>query len=451
MLRSRTRSDFEANSVKGSYLYTSGYGGTIDRKFPAYDGSSQFVIDYPPFARFGKHKALPGLNPVQMSKIVMLPPKQPVVIYKGKNSFGTALASGANLAMLDIQPGAGTWNPPAALPLTTVSTQWESYLLQRAYARASSAEYGFGVTIGEIAETAAFLAKPLETIIKLSNKAFRGISHIYRDGVKTSIKVSRRATKRQVRRIHEITVAHPLSSSLRVIDESANHWLAYKFGVLPVLDDVQKALKFRDENLKRHLGIQISRVKGMLTDVTTSMSVLETSGYNPIFYDVFIVKRVIDQHFSGLYWKNCIQAPLYNFLEGIGFAPPQLVTLAYELIPLSFVVDRFIDIKSFVLGNIGSLEKQTFGSYCSRKIETTYSSSVANIKFGSSRSWLIPCNANSQLIGGARFEQLARSVNSQRPNFPVVNPAWREQLVADATNMSLIWGRLRTHVGKIME
>lgn len=448
MVRRRSRMDWNKTRVEGHYRQKGFAARGLSYDIGFSEGEFQIVEDVYPTRMRKTNTSVPVLNPFRASKIVLAPDPK-ILVYKGSNASITYSLTGRNFGQHYARPVISLVNPPTAPAFTNVLPEWAGYLLQRCYSKASSAEYGFGVTIGEVAETAAFLAKPLEGIVKLSSKAFAGCSAVYNHGTKVAVRIARETSGRRLRRIMETTSAHPVDSSLRIIDESAGHWLAYKFGVLPILDDVQKALKFRDENLVRHLGMRISRVKGRKTDVTSSVYTKDAAFYQ-FTSDVFGVKRVIDQHTAGLYWKNCIQAPLYNFLEGIGFAPPQLVTLAYELIPLSFVVDRFIDIKSFVNGNLGSLEKDTFGSYCTRKISTTYEASCSNLRIGFT-GFVVPVSTNRPVVGHSRYEQVARSVNLQRPNFPVVNPAWRDQLIADATNLSLIWGRLRTHVGKIME
>lgn len=161
----------------------------------------------------------------------------------------------------------------------------------------------------------------------------------------------------------------------------------------------------------------------------------------------FATARTLDQYHLGLYFRNRITAPIVNFVENLGFAPWQLPSLAWELIPLSFVVDRFIDVKSFVRGNIGSLTKETYGSFCTRKIETTYSATVHKLCYASPYWPLVPDSGMSSVV---KYEQMARAVNLSRPNFPVINPRWRDELTADATNLSLIWGRLRTFVSKAL-
>lgn len=395
-------------------------------------------------------EVVPPLKEVQMSK-VEFPLTKELVRYERMNATEQIVAEGPNAALVPF-----SWcinqalKPPNTLSFVQVDSAVYGYLLQRAYSRMSTAEFDFGVTIGEVAETAAFLAKPLAGIVALSKFAFAGFSAIKTHGVKTYGRVAKNVTKRELDRIKRTTFKHPLDSSLRILDESANHWLAYKFGVLPLVDDVAKVMEFKENNIQRLTGLRVARVRGKLTDTTNGELVNDAYFYGQWYLSWMLTARKTDQHHCGLYFRNKVTAPVVNFIENLGFAPWQLPSLAYELIPLSFVVDRFIDIKSFVRGNIGGLTKETFGSFCTRKVTTTYASSVNKICLGAPSMPLTPTNCKD-LRSSMTYEQMARAVNQSRPNFPVVNPYWRDQLIADATNLSLIWGRLRTNVGKILE
>lgn len=418
----------------------------------AVQGSAQQVYDEhcPSPFKIKKKSEVPPLRPVKMSKTEIFTKDPYNVTYNsgpGRGQF-TYFLKGLNLGLVAFDNGnLGVNRPPLPASFIDVDTKVAGYLLQRAYSKMSSAEYDFGVTIGEVAETASFLAKPLGGIAKLSSLAFAGCNAIYRHGTTTVLSIAKNASERKLKRLKEATFAHPIDSSLRILDESANHWLAYKFGVLPLIDDIGKALEFKENNVAQQLGLQIARVKGKKIDKTTS-TVYTGLIYGDFKYDAWVVNRSEDRHTCGLYFKNAVQAPLVNFMEKLGFAPWQLPSLAYELIPLSFVVDRFIDIKSFVRGNIGSLAKNTLGSYCSRKITTVCTTQLQNV--GLDTYFRMPVKTNANLSGTWQSQQLCRLINPDRPNFPVINPYWRDQLIADATNLSLIWGRLRTHVGKLL-
>lgn len=433
------------------------YSAVLDK--PAGGGYKQMVYDFHERSadRFAKQNArnianlrlLPPLHEVQMSKLVYsCASKDVTYTLTDKQPSFKAKMVGANLA-LSAWIGNLTIKPPSSIGFITVDDKVASYLLQRAYSKMSSAEYDFGVTVGEVAETAAMLAAPLSGITKLSVKALAGVRAIYKHGTTTCIQIAKNATARESRRLLATTRKHPIDTSLRIVDETANHWLAYKFGVLPFVEDVGKVIQFAQDGVAPMFGLRVARVKGWKTDTTSSD--LNNLQYVSTWlaFTVSSVQRTIDRHYLGLYWRdrNCV--PLIQFAETIGFAPWQLPSLAYELIPLSFVVDRFIDIKSFVRGNIGSLSKDTFGAFCTRKRSTTYSNFVQSITL---RVVSAPnsMTADNQLIATAQYDQMHRTINPQRPNFPVVNPYWRDQLVADATNLSLIWGRLRTHVGKLL-
>lgn len=424
---------------------------------PVISGSSQVVQDYYVKRPFRPTKdGVPPLNDVVMSKILYEVPQKGDVEYRFENSDYIWSAKGASVAAYPMNAGmSAELTPPryaANLNTTFVQSQVASYLLQRAYSKMSSPEYNMGVTLGEIAETASMLAAPLSGIVKLSRKAFAGFSDIRTYGAKTVAKVAKNVTKREMRRIMKTTIRHPSNTSLRILDETANHWLAYKFGVLPLVEDVGNYLKMVENEISPTFGLKLAKVKGYTTDTTVSgvqnNVACYSNSWEALIFDVFAVKRTIDYHTCGLYWRNQVTSPLANYLEQVGLAPWQFPSLMYELIPLSFVVDRFIDIKSFVRGNLGATEnlKQTFGNYVSRKVTTVWSYSLSNIRLSSSGR--PPAKVNQRLTSSATLSMIARSINNERPNFPVVNPYWQQQLEADMTNMSLIWGRLRTFVGK---
>lgn len=424
---------------------------------PVISGASQVVQDYYVKRPFRRTKdGVPPLNEVVMSKILYEVPQKGDVVIKYENKDYIWSATGASVAAFPFTSGmSAELTPPryaANLQTTYVQSQVASYLLQRAYSKMSSPEYNMGVTLGEVAETASMLAKPLSGIVKLSRKAFAGLSSVRSHGALTVAKVAKNATKKQVRRIMETTIRHPSNASLRVLDETANHWLAYKFGVLPLVEDVGNYLKMVENEISPTFGLKLAKVKGFTTDTTVSgvqnNMACYSNSWDTIVFNTFAVKRTIDFHTCGLYWRNQVTSPLANFLEQTGLSPWQFPSLMYELIPLSFIVDRFIDIKSFVRGNLGSTEnlKQTFGNYVSRKVTTVWSYSLSDIRLVSSGFPL--AKVNQRLTSSATLSMIARSINNERPNFPVVNPYWQQQLEADMTNMSLIWGRLRTFVGK---
>jgi len=451
---------------RDSYRYTDGlmtfgliggsvYSAQLVSIMPA--GEMQAVLDEgikQPYRRWGN--ILPPLHSVQMSKCVTPPTKDGDWVnwmYRYPGTSYYFAYKGPNLAYFPLTSGIYSETAiPLGCDLISTESNVNSWILQRAYSKMSSAEFDFGVTLGEVAETAAFLAGPLGKIASLSSAAFRGASALYTQGTKTCVRVAKNASAKHARRLLATTKQHPLDTSLRIVDETANHWLAYKFGVLPLIDDIGKALDFKERNVAQAFGLQCARVKGpkiqtLNQKVTKNSAPLAGGG---IAFDLWAVRQSTDQYSCGIYFRNKCNEPLVNFMEKLGFAPWQLPSLAWELIPLSFVVDRFIDVKSFVRGNIGSLSKETYGSWITRKLETVTTANLTRMRIGGTTdSYLVP-NLKQQTAVLVK-SQMVRILNQPRPSFPVVNPYWRDQMTADMTNLSLIWGRLRTHVGKLIE
>lgn len=459
MIRLRQMADYEEIPIKATkYWSYYKYWRDLTKNVPfsgamRTNGKAQTVLE-PDFVRrtmptslFARYSStVPFLNPVQMSKVTYPPTtSRDLVHYSYQDAVTQITALGPNAALVPLTYSGPNVKVPNTVELTEVNLKMASYLLQKAYSRMSTAEFDFGVTVGEVAETAAMLALPLGGIAKLTRFAFAGFDAIATQGLTTYGRIARNVSSRELRRLKGITLEHPLRSSLRIVDESANHWLAYKFGVLPFIEDVNKVLDFKGGNVAAQTGLRCARVASKVTDTTVSDLVNDSPFSTAWWISYFATARKTDQHHCGLYFRNKINAPLVNFMESIGFAPWQLPSLTWELIPLSFVVDRFIDVKSFVRGNIGGLSKETFGSFCTRKIDTTYAVAVHKIATASPSFKL---SATKPLRAQMKYEQMARAVNLTRPKFPVVNPHWQQQLTADATNLALIWGRLRNLIRK---
>lgn len=410
--------------------------------------SAQSVYDTYPHQKISMHRNVPPLNPVQMSKISK-PGCEDVVKYVAENASAKYSLSGDNLASaLVSRSSVDEFQPYRSNDFTTVRTDVASYLYQRALSRASTAEYDFGPLVGEIAETAALLASPLRAFNKLSTKVFDGVTFLSKHRIgehpRVVFRVAKNASRKAKETLYDASVKHPFNTSLRIADESANHWLAYKFGVCPILDDISKIQQFYEKNVRALMGVRCVRLNGWKTNETKSRLDKGTIWYN-FSSTLFRVRREEDRHSFGLYFKNNAATPFANFMESLGFSQFAVPVLAYELLPLSFVVDRFIDIKSFIRGNLGGLNKQFLGYYCSRKVTVNWSFACHDLKYGYPVK--VPCTASKALLANATSQRLARVVNLDRPNFPVINPYWRQQLEADATNLSLIWGRLRNLVG----
>lgn len=336
------------------------------------------------------------------------------------------------------------YDPTRTLTEATRDTRWESYAYQKVLSKINSAEINLGMPLGELAETVHMLASPLKSIVKLSRKYIHSRIRKVGFGNTAYTVVEKRplskTISRDYRKMMEATKAHPVNAGLRIVDESADYWLGYKFGVLPLLDTIGEVFKLQQEGVDPITGIHPARVRLTASDKTyTQQSKVSVGNLDMVIFDHV---RDILEYSCGAYYRANIGSPLVSYMGALGVAPWQWSGLAYELIPLSFVVDRFIDIKSFIYGNMPNPYREVLGVYTTTKRTVISTSTMVNLSWRS----IVPIKQEIKPVR-TTAEQMIRCISPERPLFPVVNPRWRENLTLDATNLALIWGRLRGIVG----
>jgi len=194
--------------------------------------------------------------------------------------------------------------------------------LNKAWASVTEAQIDMGENIAEAAKTLKMLLAPTKSFIGLLGKMAKGLpsppSGLPRKG-------------RKWRRVYDIL---------------SNRWLEYRYGMMPLILDMEKGIKMYKDTTKPEIRVVGSHGKfiGPSTSVTSEQESAIQTGYYVTWRSsttTTYVTRAVVYH---ILQKGDLNASLYKF----GVHPTQAISLGWQLLPLSFVVDWIWDVSGFL-------------------------------------------------------------------------------------------------------
>lgn len=280
-----------------------------------------------------------------------------------------------------------------------------------------------GQTLGEIVKTASLLVKP-----------YRLLANLY----KACIGLQGRYLKVWNQELKEMEVVfHPWHYSRKfwhgkrelwkrrlrngglVVNESASAWLEYRYGVRPIMWEIDAYRKFMEDGIP--LGL-VGRCRGTYEKpALVSHSSMHTYTTNSTFhYTVDWEVKVFDGHYATVLFQQDLGAPTSSGLTAMGLHPIQAVNLAYELYPLSFMLDWFIDFDSWIGGLTPHPGRKYLGNSVSRKVTTELTGRIVEFRHGYTGKVIFP----SWKINPYRvtWQRIKRTVNNPIPVVPAWNP-----------------------------
>lgn len=138
-------------------------------------------------------------------------------------------------------------------------------------------------------------------------------------------------------------------TSYRIVDESSNFWLTYRFGVKPLLQDIRNLLNMDFDKLSDP-GTLLSHGKagGKKVQSIVANSVSTIDYFEVPFRDTIVEKF---RHNATVAYTRKHGGGVEAFLSAFGLNWWQIPKILWELVPCSFVVDRFVDVGTW-LSNI---------------------------------------------------------------------------------------------------
>lgn len=289
--------------------------------------------------------------------------------------------------------------------VTTIASQFPStaggYSQNKALSRMNEPDFDVGVILGELTETIGGLINPLSAMRKY---------------IKTWNKLQKSGAKRA------------LTDTFEMLTGS---WLEWRYGITPLISTIQDGYEHftsTSETLKERLERSKGGTNLPLQTTTARLSV------GPGQYSITgnVTYRAHRKAVSSAIWQ--LTEPL-TWQERYGLDGGHLLSVAWELVPLSFVCDWFLGIGDW-LGSIDFSGKRTMlGMITSYK-------SVVDVRVDDVKAGLYGCpQVPTGSTFDAKFERLKRTIGQSRPMSPLVNPGVLS-LERQVDAASLLWQRL---------
>lgn len=208
--------------------------------------------------------------------------------------------------------GLPCWNSvPSVISYPALDPNLAAQTLSKAYAKSYEVQAELGVFLGELRETLAMLRNPFQAFLKFGNSLRRKNSAFTGFG------------------------------SL-----NADVFLQYKYGILPLINDVNTILALFNKRASKRLK-NFHRKRGTGAN-STSSKVIKPSGFGICTFDDEIRTTTEWKSYSTVYYEKVINDSLLSSLQILGLSPYQIPEILLELVTLSFVIEWFYGIGAWL-------------------------------------------------------------------------------------------------------
>lgn len=242
--------------------------------------------------------------------------------------------SGGNLTAYQTDAAARyqVGNPWMAIPDRPKNLGDEQRAKLVAMARVDSTPYGFAEDIGEIRETLSFLRRPSASLEKLSRKFYRDLEQ----------SIKHRKSK------HPDRFRIAARRKEEIVDAAADVWLGYRFAAMPLARSLQEGVEYIWDRRtgSRKLNPPARRTaRGFVRDEFDLSGTYVTNWGSAT--DHFDGRRTgYVEHRAGILYT--VKNPVHDIKFHLGIRLKDMPVTAWNLAPLSFMVDRVTDISSAI-------------------------------------------------------------------------------------------------------
>lgn len=232
------------------------------------------------------------------------------------NGLQSQFAIGGRYTILDALINGSVPAPagPAATSCTSLADAFGT-VTNRLLAKIRDVDIDLGVALGEHRETAAFISS--------------SISKVYRSYLKFR--------HGKISDALQILTGERNDKWLDIPNVASNSWLAYSYGLRPLINDVYGAISVFEKKNKPYVPVKTVIAKDSFDLSTTSTYIASGATYSRTMAGKLKVVGKV---------SFMVENPLTKSLDSFGLLNP--LNVAWELVPFSFVVDWFMPIGDII-------------------------------------------------------------------------------------------------------
>lgn len=317
----------------------------------------------------------------------------------GRKVWGDVAAYMSIYSGNSVSPYTAAIQPPSSL---------KAWALNNAYAKLADADFDTAVWLAELRETIEMLRNPFKSFRNLFERIF----------------ISKRKAS--------------FSSFKKSVDDVASQWLEYRYGLMPVILDIQNIKKLYEDGLSRRERVINRGRKGKVFEaIQTANKVLRWDRPAYMVYVEYLVQRFLTESISGsVYYKHT--SGIWEDLGLLGLDPTKIPSVLWELATLSFVVDWVVGIGDWLSAITPNPALDILGNSVSYRCkEVNVISTRRAVYYTDGRFTWVPIK--SQYV--ETRESVVRLVNQPKPWLPALEPSVLN-LNRSIDSLSLIWGNM---------
>lgn len=282
---------------------------------------------------------------------------------------------GGTYAVFSTRPGSKsgyrretTWGAECASQVTDAdlsakTSRLETLAITEAYSKVGEMDLEGLVSLAEARETAAFLAAPIGKMRSLTNRWNRASQLFADDLVSYQARLdkwNKLPPRVQARRKPPVLRKRKIRIGRVSVTDISSLWLAYRYGLMPLIYDVQGIISL----IQRKYGeVRLTaRAKQSTSWVDETRPRAGPYGWNDSY----------EYHFRTEYSAEVRAGVLYaaktNFASAAGLTIDRVPGALWELVPLSFVVDWFVNIGDVLNALTASARGEILASWCTVKV-----------------------------------------------------------------------------------
>lgn len=226
----------------------------------------------------------------------------------------------------------------------------------KAMSKLKEAEFDAGVALGELKETLDLLRNPFAALTAQFTKMLR----------------EKRKPKHKRKGVNQTE---------GVLDILAGSWLTYRYGMIPIMSDIQSIIQLCERKVRKIEGMQ--RKSGgdevIRSDWKIKSDLLVSVGVPSMYLTALFEFKRTYKTIHHCYYLRDFESAEENMMRILGLHPVQFTNFLYETTRLSFVLDWFVAVGDWLRAFTPDPRISFSGNCVSQKISTEMRATVTRI------------------------------------------------------------------------